>query len=82
MQTLDRTAYWAIQFVRGSFDFITGYGKGKMTREKWLTRVVFLETVAGVPGIVGGMIRHLHSLRLMQRDNGWIHTLLEEVRQR
>jgi threonyl-tRNA synthetase len=51
-----------------------------MNREKWLNRVVFLETVAGVPGIVGGMIRHLNSLRLMRRDNGWIHTLLEEVR--
>jgi Alternative oxidase len=33
-------------------------------------RLVFLETTAGVPGIVGGMIRHLHSLRLMRRDNG------------
>ena len=75
-------AYWSIQFVRRSFDLITGYGRGKMTRQKWLTRVVFLETVAGVPGMVGGMIRHLHSLRLMRRDNGWIHTLLEEGRSR
>ena len=25
------------------------------------------------------MIRHLHSLRRMQRDSGWIHTLLEEA---
>ena len=54
-------------------------GEGKMNREKWLTRLVFLETVAGVPGMVGGMIRHLHSLRLMRRDHGWIHTLLEEA---
>jgi hypothetical protein len=29
--------------------------------------------------MVGGAIRHLHSLRLMKRDNGWIHTLLEEA---
>jgi hypothetical protein len=29
--------------------------------------------------MVGGAIRHLHSLRLMRRDNGWIHTLLEEA---
>ena len=28
---------------------------------------------------VGGAVRHLHSLRLMKRDNGWIHTLLEEA---
>ena len=24
-------------------------------------------------------VRHLHSLRLMRRDGGWIHTLLEEA---
>lgn len=35
--------------------------------------------VAGVPGMVGGMLRHLRSLRTMSRDHGWIHTLLEEA---
>jgi threonyl-tRNA synthetase len=25
------------------------------------------------------MLRHLRSLRMMQRDNGWINTLLEEA---
>lgn len=39
-------------------------------------RIIFLETVAGVPGMVAAMTRHLHSLRRMQRDYGWIHTLL------
>lgn len=29
--------------------------------------------------MVGGALRHLQSLRLMKRDNGWIHTLLEEA---
>jgi Alternative oxidase len=42
-------------------------------------RFIFLETVAAIPGMVGGAVRHLHSLRLMKRDNGWIHTLLEEA---
>ncbi|KAI9850334.1 MAG: Alternative oxidase, mitochondrial precursor [Thelocarpon superellum] len=50
-----------------------------MTERKWLVRFVFLESVAGVPGMVGGMLRHLHSLRRMKRDNGWIETLLEEA---
>jgi threonyl-tRNA synthetase len=50
-----------------------------MTEAKWLQRFIFLETVAALPGMVGGAIRHLHSLRLMKRDNGWIHTLLEEA---
>lgn len=43
-----------------------------------LQRNVFLESVAGVPGMVAGMLRHLHSMRRMQRDHGWIETLLEE----
>lgn len=49
-----------------------------MTERKWLVRFVFLESVAGVPGMVAGMLRHLHSMRRMKRDNGWIETLLEE----
>lgn len=48
-----------------------------MDERKWLIRMVFLESVAGVPGMVAGMLRHLHSLRRMKRDNGWIETLLE-----
>lgn len=42
-----------------------------MDERKWLIRIVFLESVAGVPGMVGGMLRHLHSLRRLKRDNGW-----------
>lgn len=41
-------------------------------------RFIFLESIAGVPGMVAGMLRHLHSLRRLKRDNGWIETLLEE----
>jgi hypothetical protein len=29
--------------------------------------------------MVAGMLRHLRSLRTMERDNGWIYTLLEEA---
>ena len=32
-----------------------------------------------VPGFTAALIRHLHSLRRLQRDHGWIHTLLEEA---
>lgn len=49
-----------------------------MTESKYLIRNVFLESIAGVPGMVAGMLRHLHSMRRMKRDNGWIETLLEE----
>ena len=53
--------------------------KSNMTERKWLIRLIFLESVAGVPGMVAGMLRHLRSLRRMQRDNGWIESLLEEA---
>jgi ubiquinol oxidase len=42
-------------------------------------RAVVLETVAAVPGMVGGLLQHLKSLRYIQEDNGWIKTLLDEA---
>jgi ubiquinol oxidase len=45
--------------------------KFTMTEERYMIRNVFLESVAGVPGMVAGMLRHLHSMRRMKRDNGW-----------
>lgn len=33
--------------------------------KQWLLRIIFLESIAGVPGMVAGMLRHLRSLRLM-----------------
>lgn len=50
-----------------------------MSKDKWLTRFIFLETVAGVPGMVGAMTRHLRSLAAMRRDRGWIPALLAEA---
>lgn len=35
----------------------------------WLSRILFLETIAGVPGMVAAMLRHLGSLRLMVDDH-------------
>ena len=43
-------------------------------------RAVVLETVAGVPGMIGGMLTHLRSLRKMERGNGTkIQELLDEA---
>ncbi|KAI0031474.1 alternative oxidase [Vararia minispora EC-137] len=50
-----------------------------MNDAQWLKRIIFLESIAGVPGMVAAMLRHLRSLRLMRRDGGWIHSLLEEA---
>jgi ubiquinol oxidase len=42
-------------------------------------RAVVLETIAAVPGMVGGALQHLRSLRRMEPDHGWISTLLDEA---
>ncbi|NNM69587.1 MAG: oxidase [Gallionella sp.] len=67
----DRIAYAFVKFLRFFADifFARRYGH----------RAVVLETVAAVPGMVGGALQHLRALRRMEGDNGWIHTLLEEA---
>jgi ubiquinol oxidase len=42
-------------------------------------RAIVLETVAAVPGMVGGTLQHLRCLRRMKHDRGWIKTLLDEA---
>lgn len=42
-------------------------------------RAVVLETVAAVPGMVGGLLQHLKALRRIRDDEGWIRTLLDEA---
>lgn len=68
---LDMVAYFIVKFMARSMDIIFGNRYGH--------RAVVLETIAAVPGMVGGMINHLKSLRNVQDDHGWIHTLLEEA---
>jgi threonyl-tRNA synthetase len=68
----------AVTALRKTFDWGTKYGVD-MTESKYLQRFLYLETVAGVPGMVAGMLRHMRSLRSMKRDHGWIRTLLEEA---
>ncbi|KAL5592337.1 hypothetical protein FOBRF1_013363 [Fusarium oxysporum] len=92
--TADWTAWKVVRFARYCMDKATGMNREQqvdknnpttsivaqkpLTEAQWLTRFIFLESIAGVPGMVGGMLRHLRSLRRMKRDNGWIETLLEE----
>ena len=42
-------------------------------------RAIVLETVAAVPGMVGGTLTHLACLRHMVDDRGWIRRLMEEA---
>ncbi|CAM9114341.1 unnamed protein product [Discosporangium mesarthrocarpum] len=78
-EVIDYAALGTVRFLRTSFDVLAGFKTGPVNEHKYLNRIIFLETVAGIPGMVAGALRHLSSLRRMKRDHGWIHTLLEEA---
>ncbi len=67
----DRLAYGLVHFAARTADifFVKRYGH----------RAVVLETVAAIPGMVGGTFQHLKALRRFRDDNGWIRTLLDEA---
>ncbi len=67
----DRLAFRFVKLLRFFADtfFAKRYGH----------RAVVLETVAAVPGMVGGLWQHLTALRKMRDDEGWIRTLLDEA---
>lgn len=67
----DRAALALVKFLRFFADvfFARRYGH----------RAVVLETVAAVPGMVGGTLQHLRALRRMESDHGWIRALLDEA---
>lgn len=62
-----------------SFNFLTGYHHADPPTSAIGYRLIILESIAGVPGMLGGMFRHFRSLRNLQRDHGFIFTLLEEA---
>jgi ubiquinol oxidase len=67
----DRVALRFVRFLRVFADafFAKRYGH----------RAVVLETVAAVPGMVGGLLQHLKALRHIRDDQGWIRELLDEA---
>jgi len=67
----DRVALKTVKFMRVFADrfFAKRYGH----------RAVVLETVAAVPGMVGGLLQHLKALRHIRDDQGWIRELLDEA---
>ena len=76
---VDYFALAGVKMLRLGFDIVSGYKWGSIDENKLLRRILFLETAAGIPGMVAGSLRHLKSLRRMSRDHGWIHTLTEEA---
>eukprot|EP00127_Corallochytrium_limacisporum_P007030 Clim_evm38s240 gene=Clim_evmTU38s240 len=75
----DQIAFSAVEMVRSGFDWASGYTDAKLSVNQWLTRIIFLETTAAVPGMVAGALRHFQSLRRMEREGGYLHTFLEEA---
>lgn len=67
----DGFAYRLVKFMRVFADafFAKRYGH----------RAVVLETVAAVPGMVGGLLQHLKAIRHIRDDEGWIRELLDEA---
>jgi len=67
----DRIALGLVKFMRVFADafFSKRYGH----------RAVVLETVAAVPGMVGGLLQHLKAIRHIREDQGWIRELLDEA---
>lgn len=47
--------------------------------KRYGNRAIVLETVAAVPGMVGGLLQHLKALRYIRDDEGWIRELLDEA---
>lgn len=52
VQMHQRLAFATITAMRKSFDIATGYHPDRMNEARWLRRIIFLETTAGVPGMV------------------------------
>jgi len=67
----DKFALKFVKFLRFCADtfFAKRYGH----------RAIVLETVAAVPGMVGGAMQHLRSLRRLEDDGGLIRKLLDEA---
>ncbi|KAK2373636.1 ubiquinol oxidase 2, mitochondrial [Trifolium repens] len=68
---LDKMAYWTVKSLRYPTDIFF--------QRRYGCRAMMLETVAAVPGMVGGMLLHCKSLRRFEHSGGWIKALLEEA---
>lgn len=67
----DRIALRTVKFMRFFAD--------KFFSKRYGHRAVVLETIAAVPGMVGGLLQHLKALRYIRDDEGWVRELLDEA---
>jgi hypothetical protein len=76
---MDYLAHFGVGIVRHCFDIVSLWKFGEITQAKVMRRVIFLETVAAVPGFVAAMVRHFKSLRTFSRDGGLLQMFLDEA---
>jgi len=75
----DKLAHAAVRVIRLCFDIVSGWRFGEISKDKIFRRVIFLETVAAIPGFIAAMVRHFKSLRHMDRDGGMLNMFLDEA---
>ena len=76
---MDKVIHGIVKSCYHGFNLLTGFSKKDPSPRSLIYRVLILESIAGCPGMVAAGVRHFRSLRHMERDGGWIHTLLEEA---
>ena len=75
----DKLAFNSVKGVRFLFDTVTNWRHDNISIDNIMRRVIFLETIAAVPGMVAAIVRHFSSLRNMKRDGGMMQLFLDEA---
>ena len=75
----DSLALNSTKAIKVLFDTATGWKHEHITVDNIMNRVIYLETIAAVPGMVAAIVRHFKSLRTMQPDGGMLQMFLEEA---
>ncbi len=65
-------------FAQAAVD-VMGFFGDLFFKNRYDHKVIVLETVAAVPGMVAAMFNHLSSLRKMKHDSGRIRVLMDEA---
>lgn len=67
----DKVAFFLVHLSARTADLVF--------KRRYGHRAVVLETIAAVPGMVGGLLQHLKALRFIRDDRGWIKALIDEA---
>lgn len=71
IKTSDTVAYYLVQTLRKFADVFF--------QKRYVNRAIVIETVAAIPGVVGGLFRHLYSLKNCMDNGEVISKLMREA---